>query len=193
MAAVAAVPALADSVVYDNTTGYSYDTSAWAILGPYSIANSFTLTQATEITGADFAAWVYTGDTLTSVNWSITDTAFGTVVASGTATDLGNVYLNSPEVYNDNLESFSIPDLDLASGTYWLQLGKAVTADSSVAYWDTSDGASQEANNFGATIGSETFQILGVPGAVTPEPSSFLLLGSGLLGLAGLMRRKLRA
>jgi hypothetical protein len=38
----------------------------------------------------------------------------------------------------------------------------------------------------------EAFQIDGSPVA-TPEPSSFLLLGSGLLGLAGLVKRRLTA
>ena len=31
------------------------------------------------------------------------------------------------------------------------------------------------------------------PNAITPEPSSFLLLGSGLVGLGGMIRRKLKA
>ena len=46
-------------------------------------------------------------------------------------------------------------------------------------------------NNFGSA-GSSTFGIdITSEGVSTPEPSSFLLFGSGLLSFAGLLRRKL--
>ena len=69
------------------------------------------------------------------------------------------------------------------------------------AGWDISNGPSVAYSVlYGSTSNlvvpgsnSETFQILGTPADVTPEPSSFLLLGSGLVGLAGVLKRKLMA
>jgi len=40
-------------------------------------------------------------------------------------------------------------------------------------------------------IASESFTLDGRVGGTTPEPSSILLLGSGILGIAGVLRRKL--
>jgi hypothetical protein len=89
-------------------------------------------------------------------------------------------------------ETFSL-SIPVSAG--WLQLSNAVASDGgfvgwdesgsgTTAYWSSSDGI--------FPISSETFQMLGTPEAcVTPEPSSFLLLSSGLLGLAGLIKRKL--
>jgi hypothetical protein len=92
----------------------------------------------------------------------------------------------------------SIPALELNAGTYWFEIDGAYTAINGVlgTAWDESDGPSVAyGGDIGLMAGSETFQILGEPAGpiVTPEPSSFLLLGSGLAGLAGFVKRKLLA
>ena len=78
----------------------------------------------------------------------------------------------------------------LGPGTYWLTLQNANDAFGSGVLWDQNSGPSSAFENFLGTIPSETFQILG-GGGTTPEPGSIMLFGTGILGLAGVLRRKL--
>ena len=53
--------------------------------------------------------------------------------------------------------------------------------------WDQNSGLSQAYDDAVGAIPSEAFYI---DGTATPEPSSIMLFGSGILGLAGVLRRR---
>jgi hypothetical protein len=192
---MATVPASAD-VLYSNVgpTSDGGDGSLDITTGHGWIAtDSFTLSQTVSIVdGANFDIWLAPGDPLTNVDWSIGTSPFGGT--SATATTTGSQVGTGTEGVPVFLESIAIPDLSLGPGTYWFTLQNAVTNDGFDSYWDVSYGPSTafyENPNEGVylSVPSETFNILS---ATSPEPASFLLLGSGLAGLAFMIRRKVK-
>jgi len=195
--ATAAVPAFADVTLYDNTGPGSYNTFAYTINNGSVVADSFTLSSNSIVTGVNFVAWLeQAGSTLTSVDWQITTAPFGgTTEGSGTVSPTGTFVETDPlgDGFDIDNETFSIASLPLDAGTYYLELQNGVASGDGFVLWDESDGPSVAySGNTDGGIPSETFQIEGTI-APTPEPSSFLLLGSGLAALAGLAKRKLMA
>ena len=189
-------------VLYDNGphgdnpggVGINYSTTT---------TDSFILSSAANVTGVTFFVREEFeaqsgGNPVTSVDWSITSGAFsGATYGSGTAATT-DAFLSSfnPghgfEVLRS--ESFSIPIAGLSPGTYWLQLANAVASDGKPLDWDVNSGASladvmiPSGSIFSES--SEAFQILGDENTGTPEPGSFGLLAAGVLGMAGLLRRR---
>jgi hypothetical protein len=111
--------------------------------------------------------------------------------------DAANTYLESNGYYLFQAD-FTFPSIDW-SGDGWITLKNACTTGgcsdgAGVVFWDENDGPSLARHNTVGAIGSQAFTLDGSgTGPVVPEPSSFLLLGSGLAGLAGLLKRKLKA
>ncbi len=195
--ALLAVPAIAQVDVYDNggTTGTA---DAWTINFGFAVTDSFSVTANTNMTGASFIFWLSPGDTLPAVDLSLGTSAFGSDVANFTSlSPTGSLSLGSNQ-YGFNLEedTYTISPVPLTAGTtYWVTLQNASVPSGDPVYWDENSGPSMAQENTLGTIPSESFTIYGnsttTTSGTTPEPSSIMLLGSGLLAVAGVLRRKL--
>ncbi len=175
-----------------------------------SVTASRCLNNST-VGGFNFGVWEYPGDVLTSVDWSITSFPVGgTVYGSGTASgkNLTDQFISLNQ-YGYDIDQITVTGLgvNLTSGpTYWLNLENAMVPSGNPVYWDENSGIGCKGDDgmgggcpsqaSGGGVGSdpaESFDINGPNGgtAVTPEPSSFLLLASGVLGVACVLRHKL--
>ena len=187
--ALFAVPVTAQNYLYDNGP-INGTVDAWTINFGYAVTDSFIMSSAQTITGFQFGVWAYPGDTPISVDFSI-----GTSPFSGTpmTVALTSTFLYSNQYgYDVDLETANtwVP---LSAGTYWLTLQNAVTTEGNPLYWDENSGPSLAQESALGTIPSESFQILGATlTGTTPEPGTIALFGSGVLGVAALLRRKTR-
>jgi hypothetical protein len=190
--------ASAGQILYENGP-YDDDTDAWLINQGYIVSDTFTLPSNSIVGGFDLVVWEFPGDTVLSVDWSITSQANGgTLYGMGTANVASTfLYVNAFgfDVYQLGA---AIPGVDLNAGTDWLNLQNAVLPSGDPVYWDENSG--EGCHSLGCpslaydsgvgTIPSETFTIEGNRSGTTPEPSSLILLGSAIVGLAGVLRRR---
>jgi len=193
---LAAVPAMAD--VYNNGP-INGNTDAWTINSGFEVSDTFT-TAGGAVTGLQFGVWAFPGDTVTSVEVSITSQEFGgTTFFDGTVNLSQSGCVSNSFGFDVCTETGSF-NTTLSAGTYWLNLQNANVPSGDPVYWDENSGPSSASQSSVGTIPSEAFTILGSTGVTsttttgtgtTPEPSSIMLFGSGILGLAGVLRRKL--
>lgn len=197
---LAAVPAAAQTVYSNGPTNGNVD--GWGLNLGFIVSDTFNVTDNnTTITGGNFAMWVFPGDTLISAGLSITSQeAGGTTYFDQFVNFTQSNCVPNNWGYDICQESTSFSGPTLNSGTYWLNLLNAEVSGGGPIYWDENSGPSSASQSSVGTIPSESFTVLGTSSSTTtsttttgtvPEPSSLMLFGSGILGLAGVLRRRL--
>jgi len=201
---LAALPASA--ATYSNGPPIG-EIDAWTINFGYVVSDTFT--GLTSPGSFSFWVWEQPGDKMLSVDWSISTSENGAPVPGGFGTANTGVNLVDSFVsyngYGYQFDRIDVSNLGVsglsASSTYWLNLQNAVMQSAGAVYWDENSGSgcsspgcpSLASENSLGTIPSESFNIsdAGSGGGSTPEPGSILLFGSGAIGIAGVLRRRL--
>jgi hypothetical protein len=188
---LAVAPAMADT--YSNGP-FNGTADAWTINFGFSVSDSFTLA-AGNIDSFHLVYWDASAtDIVTSIDVQIGSVSFGGTAHTSpfTSTFLGtNQY--GYNLFQADATGLAIP---WAGGAGYATLGNACSTSgcsiSNPIYWDENSGPSTAYENTIGSIPSEAFTLGGGTCCLpTPEPSSILLFGSGVLGLAGVLRRKL--
>ena len=173
----------------------------------------FTLTAAATITGVEFwdienspgysgsITWWIVGDSGGNPNFSDILGTGNTALTTHTLTANGCTVLG---IFCEYDNTFSLSVALQAGVEYHLALhnGPVTNTTRSEFYWETTSNTDSQTGlecdlttgacfNSWNNNGTEHAFNLSGGGTTTPEPSSLLLLGSGIVGLAGVVRRKL--
>jgi hypothetical protein len=202
---------MADTVYYNGL--YNGTTDAWEINFGFSVTDSFTCGNifGCEVQGLNIVTWNFPGDSLNSLEMQLGSTSFGNDYSDQVVSPSGSADLGTNEFGFELWRyDFTFLGADVPYGSSWITVSNAVTSQGQPIYWDENGGIgcppweqgcpSSAYENSVGSIPSESFTLTGIlcgPGGPdycgppAPEPSSILLFGSGILGLAGILRRKL--
>jgi hypothetical protein len=198
--AISTSPALfADDVLYSNLGSGStvYQGGAgWYVDTNYKPAFSFTASSTDYLTELDIALSSSSGTNAVTVELLNDSSGPGTVLESWA---VGNLPLfNTTSTTLQTLTSTG--GVELVSGdTYWIAMLPGGSDTYAVWNWNSTSATGTQYENEGSgwaeyatDVPTGAVEVLGTSETPTPtpEPGTFALLGSGLLGLAGALRRK---
>ena len=191
---LAVTPAMADTL-YSNGP-YNGTTDAWTINFGFSVSDSFTLSSGS-VSEFHFVYWdASASDLLTTADLQVGVTSFG---GSAQTVAFFSTFLGTNQYGYDLFQADALGlYIPWVGGAGFATLGNACSTSgcsvSNPIYWDENSGPSTAYANTVGSIPSEAFTLGGCGGDCgppVPEPNSILLFGSGILGLGGVLRRRL--
>ena len=141
--ALASIPALAQNWTYDNGP-INGTTDAWTINFGYIVSDSY-VAGGTNVTNFSFGVWEFPGDTMSSVDWSITlGENSGEMFGSGTASgaNLTDTFISTNQ-FGYDVDKIAVTGLnvpELSGVTYWLNLQNATVPSGDPVFWDENSG-----------------------------------------------------
>ncbi len=182
------------STLYSNGS-INGTAGAYTITGSINVSDSFVIaSDSTILDVSNIGLWVSTETNAPlTLDWTISTAPAGggTVEGSGTDVSLSTSFFGdtTPDdgVYS---ASFSVPSLNLAAGTYYLELYDATAQNSKTVFWDENSGPSVAYQDGLGPLPSNSFEIDGI--VDTPEPNTAPLCLALLLALVAtaLLRKR---
>src|ERR1019366_7221086 len=192
-----------DGLTNGTVTAFYIDGPGTGPAGGQTISDGFVATGSGTADNLDFGLWVPTGTTPTAVSWWLGTSVFGSEGSSGSMAQVGYSFLLSNGFGYDVYEAHvtGLYGSLTVGGHYWLTLGNANNSSGNqVDAWDVNGGPAscdfavlgvpQGDCGFGLGVEGEAFTLY-TSGSTTPEPGSMIMFGTGVLGLAGVLRRRI--
>lgn len=175
----------ASTILFDNGV-IAGGTNSWVLDADYglSVTDSFTISSPSILSSAEIGVWVFSGDSPTTVAWSIGITPYGSNISSGSGSVYSSYLFTNGEGYDICDVVFPLSGSVGPGPTYWFTLTDSNSSLYGFFAWDENDSSSTAYDSAAGSIGSESFEIYG---STVPEPSNIvyafsLLVMAGLLG-----------